>query len=211
MALYNCRDLISATDTILHIEFDKIENTDNVHAEYDLITVANSKSFLGAGLYRKFLDSYCGEDTLGNLVPDATLGVADKYGVSFRPRQSFFVDRFLALENYLTRANKIMALYPIADSKTFTLLNSEEPEPTSASGEWNKRVATYAELTYQDLRTVPVGYKYLVQSDANNQGLWTIYTVQAGQTLLLSRVQNYDTKLYWDYTDWAGITVNGRN
>jgi hypothetical protein len=209
VALYNCRDLISATDTILHIEFDKIENTDNVHAEYDLITVANSKSFLGAGLYRKFLDSYCGEDTLGNLVPDATLGVADKYGVSFRPRQSFFVDRFLALENYLTRANKIMALYPIADSKTFTLLNSEEPEPTSASGEWNKRVATYAELTYQDLRTVPVGYKYLVQSDANNQGLWTIYTVQAGQTLLLSRVQNYDTKLYWDYTDWAGITVNG--
>lgn len=31
VALYNCRDLISATDTILHIEFDKIANTDNVH------------------------------------------------------------------------------------------------------------------------------------------------------------------------------------
>lgn len=89
VALYNCRDLISATDTILHIEFDKIANTDNVHAEYDLITVANSKSFLGAGLYRKFLDSYCGEDTLGNLVPDATLGIADKYGVSFRPKTEF--------------------------------------------------------------------------------------------------------------------------
>ena len=209
LALYNCRDLISATDTILHVEFDKIANTDNVHAEYDLITVDDSKSFLGAGLYRKFLDSFCGEDTLGNLVPDETLGVADRYGVSFRPRQSLFVNRFLALENYLTRANKIVALFPTAESKTFKLLNSEEPEPTSASGTWDKRVATYAELTYQDLRLVPVGYNYLVQSDSTNEGLWTIYTVQAGKILLLSRVQNYDTKLYWNYVDWAGLTIDG--
>jgi hypothetical protein len=79
IALYNCRELLSATDTILHIEFDKIENNDNVHAEYDLITVNNANSFLGAGLFRKLLDSYCGADTLGNLVPDATLSVADKY------------------------------------------------------------------------------------------------------------------------------------
>ena len=185
---------------------------DNVHAEYDLITVNNANSFLGAGLYRKMLDSYCGEDTLGNLVPDATLGIADKYGVSFRPRQSLFVDRFLALENYLTRANKIMALYPLSESKKFDLLNSEEPEPTSVSGAWDKRVATYAELTYQDLRQVAVGYKYLVASDATQQGLWTTYVVEANKTLLLSRVQNYDTKLYWNYVNWsaAGYDVSTR-
>jgi hypothetical protein len=110
VSLYNCRNLFSATDTILHIEFDKIANNDNVHSEYDLITVGDNKSFLGAGLYRKFLDSFCGEDTLGNLVPDATLSIADKYGVSFRPRQSFFTNRFLALENYIKRANYILYL-----------------------------------------------------------------------------------------------------
>ena len=209
VALYNCRNLISATDTILHIEFDKISNTDNVHAEYDLITVGNKDSFLSGGLYRKFLDSYCGEDTLGNLVPDATLGVADKYGVSFRPRQSFFVDRFLALENYLTRANKIMALYPVTETKKFDLLNSEEPVPTSASGEWDQKVATYAELTYQDLRQVAVGFNYLVESDSTQEGLWTIYTVIAGPTLQLARVQNYDTKLFWYYVDWKGTTLDG--
>ena len=112
-ALYNCNSFISAKDTILHIEFDKIANTDNVHAEYDLVTVGNPSSFLGASLYRKLLDSFCGEDTLGNIVPDATLSAADEYGVNFRPRQSMFKDRFLALDNYLSRANKIMALYPI--------------------------------------------------------------------------------------------------
>ena len=208
ISLYNCRNLFSATDTILHVEFDKIANNDNVHSEYDLITVGDAKSFLGAGLYRKFLDSFCGEDTLGNLVPDATLSVADKYGVSFRPRQSFFINRFLALENYMKRANAIMKLYPISDSKSFKLLNSEEPEPTSASGEWDKRLLTYAELTYQDLRQVSVGYKYLVASDSTQEGLWTIYTVQAEQKLLLSRVQNYDTKLYWSYIDWNGTNAD---
>ena len=208
VSLYNCRNLFSATDTILHIEFDKIANNDNVHSEYDLITVGDNKSFLGDGLYRKFLDSFCGEDTIGNLVPDATLSVADKYGVSFRPRQSFFINRFLALENYIKRANAIMKLYPISDSKSLKLLNSQEPEPTSASGEWDKRVLTYAELTYQDLRQVAVGYKYLVASDSTQEGLWTIYTVQADQTLMLSRVQNYDTKLYWSYIDWNGTNAD---
>jgi len=208
ISLYNCRNLFSAKDTILHVEFDKIENNDNVHSEYDLITVGNANSFLGGGLYRKFLDSYCGEDTLGNLVPDAILSVADKYGVSFRPRQSFFINRFLSLQNYMTRANKIMKLYPISDSKSFKLLNSEEPEPTSASSEWDKRLLTYAELTYQDLRQVAVGYKYLIASDSTQEGLWTIYTVQAEQKLLLSRVQNYDTKLYWSYVDWNGINAD---
>jgi len=209
ITLYNSRDLISATDTILHIEFDKIANDDNVHSEYDLITVGDKNSFLGTQLYRKFLDSFCGADTVGNLVPDVTLSLADKYGVSFRPRQSVFVDRFLALQNYLIRANKIMKLYTISESKSFALLNSEEPEPTTASGLWNKRLLTYAELTYQDLRQVPVGYNYLVASDINNEGLWTIYTVEAGETLFLSRVQTYKTNLYWSYVDWNGTNADG--
>lgn len=208
-AIYNGRSFITATDTILHIEFDRIANDDNVHVEYDLIATDNPNSFLSGGLYRKLLDSFCGEDTIGNKVPDPTLSPAELYGVQFRPRQSFFVNRFLALENYLQRANAILAQFPISDSKPFNLLNSEEPEPTSASGAWNKRVLTYAELTYQDLNEVPVGYKYLVASDSTQNGLWTIYTVVLGSTLLgspkellLTRVQNYDTKKFWEYIDW---------
>jgi hypothetical protein len=208
IGLYNVRTQLVATDTILHVEFDKLQNTDAVHSEYDLITQNDPNSFLGTGLYRKFLDSYCGVDTLGNNVPDPTLSPADKYGPYFRPRQSFFINRFLALENYLKRANRIMKLYPITDNKTFKLLNSEDPEPTSASGLWDKRLLTYAELTYQDLRQVAVGYNYLVASDSTQEGLWTIYTVLAGPKLQLARVQNYDTKLYWSYVDWNGINAD---
>ena len=209
-AIYNGRSFISAQDTILHVEFDRIANDDNVHVEYDLIATDNPNSFLSGGLYRKLLDSFSGEDTIGNKVPDPQLSPAELYGVQFRPRQSFFVNRFLALENYLQRANAILAQFPISDSRPFTLLNSEEPEPTSASGEWNKRVLTYAELTYQNLDEAAPGYKYLVASDSTQNGLWTIYTVVLGSALigapkelLLSRVQNYDTKKFWEYIDWV--------
>ena len=209
ITLYNCRNLISSTDTILHVEFDKIANDDNVHSEYDIVTDGDENSFLGGQLYRKMLDSFCGADTVGNLVPDPTLSIADRYGVSFRPRQSMFIDRFLALKNYMTRANAIMKLYTISESKSFTLLNSDEPEPTAASGLWDKRVLTYAELTYQDLAQVAIGYRYLVASDVNNEGLWSIYTVQADRTLLLTRVQSYKTNLYWSYVDWFGLNADG--
>lgn len=203
VALYNCNSLLSATDTILHVEFDKIKNDDNVHIEYDLIAQNDPDSFISDGTFRKLLDSFCGVDTLGNLVPDVTLSIAEQYGVNYRPRQSMFINRFDALENYLTRANRILAQFPIVEQKQFALLNSEEPEPTSASGLWDKKVATYAELTYQNLLIAQTGYRYLVSNDETNQGLWTIYTLTADKTLLLSRVQTYDTKQFWSYIDWV--------
>lgn len=203
VSLYNCEELLQAKDIILHIEFDKEFNNDNVHAEFDLIASGKADSFLSNGLYRKLLDSFCGEDTVGNLVPDVALTIADKYGINYRPRQSFFKDRFLALENYIERANSILAQFPIVESKNLNLLFSSEPEPTSVSGEWDKKLNSYAELTYQNLDLVSTGYKYLVASDSNNSGLWTIYTVQSNKTLMLTRVQNYDTSKFWEYADWV--------
>jgi hypothetical protein len=87
------------------------------------------------------------------------------------------------------------------------LLRSQEPEPAPGSGAWDKRVLDLAELSYQDLAAVPVGYLYLVATDSNNNGLWTIYQVQTGslpgsRELGLIRVQNYNTNLYWQFVDW---------
>jgi hypothetical protein len=79
-----------------------------------------------------------------------------------------------------------MAQFVITETKSLSLLQSEEPEPTTASGEWDQRVATYAELTYQNLLIKPTGYSYLVASDETNQGLWTIYVLLANKTLQLS-------------------------
>jgi hypothetical protein len=209
VAIYNGLEFISAQDTILHIEYDREYTEDNIHTEFELIAEDRPDSFLSDGLYRKLQDSFCGVNTVGAKVPDATLSPPEQYGVQFRPRQSMFLDRFAALENYLGRANSILKLYPIVETRKFNLLNSQEPEPTVASGEWNMRLANIEELSYQDLQEVSLGYKYLIVSDSTNGGLWTIYTVVAGSALLgspnttqLSRVQTYDTRKYWYHIDW---------
>jgi hypothetical protein len=209
VAIYNGLDFISAQDTILHVEYDRQYTDDNIHTEFELIAQDRPDSFLSDGLYRKLQDSFCGVNTVGAKVPDSTLSPPEQYGVQFRPRQSMFLDRFAALENYLGRANSILKLYPIVETRKFTLLNSQEPEPTVASGEWNMRLANIEELGFQNLQEVPLGYKYLVVSDSTNEGLWTIYTVVPGLTALgspnvtqLSRVQTYDTRKYWYTIDW---------
>jgi len=206
VAIYNALPYISAQDTILHIEYDVEANQDAVHTEYQLIAQGRADGFLSAGLYRKLQDSFCGVDTVGNLVPDPFLKPSESYGVEFRPRQSMFVNRFLALQNYLTRANAIMTQFPITESRRFDLLKSQEPEPSASSGAWNKRVANLEELSFQNLAIVPEGYLYLVVSDSSNNGLWTIYQVQQNdldeKSLFLVRVQTYDTNLYWEYVDW---------
>ena len=208
VAVYNSGDLIQAQDTILHIEFDRVYTTSNIHIEYELIPENRADGWISQGLYRKLQDSFCGVDTFGNIVPDPNLNVAERYGVQFRPRQSMFVDRFVALKNYLTRVNSVLALYPVVETKTFVLLNSKEPVPSSSSGTWDFEVPNLEILGYQDIYAVPLGYTYLVLSDSSNNGLWTIYTVQESLTqsgardLALTRVQNYNTPAYWSYINW---------
>lgn len=214
IAIYNCETLIEAQDTVIHIEFDRELTTDNIHVEYELIAQDRGDGFLSDNLYRKMQDSFCGVDTAGNLVPDPNLSIAEQYGVQFRPRQSMFVDRFEALRNYLTRANNVLGLYPISESRTFTLLNSAEPEPSSNSGEWNLRVANLEILGFQNIYAVPLGYNYLVVSDSSNRGLWSIYEVAVNplapttRQLNLIRVQNYNTPDYWQYINWYRAGYN---
>jgi len=207
VAVYNGQEYLSAFDTILHISYDRELTDANVHTEFDLITAGKADSFLSSPLYRKLQDSFAGVDTAGAAVPDIFLSPAERYGVQFRPRQSMFVDRFIALENYLGRANTILKDFPVVETRQLSLLNSSEPEPTLASGAWDRRLLNIEELGYQDLAIVPIGYKYLIVSDSTNNGLWTIYTVIAGiapgsKITQLTRVQNYDTRKYWYHIDW---------
>jgi len=209
IAIYNADTLLSAFDTILHVEYDRQAQggTNDIHTEYDFIADGKADAFLNANLYRKFVDSFCGVTASGAAVPDPLLSPGMQYGVQFRPRQSMFANRFKALENYLGYANTVLAQYPISETRSFRLLNSSEPTPAANSGAWDYEVATLEILAYQDLYVVPIGYLYLVLSDTSQNGRWTIYEVANGtlpgqRVLNLVRVQNYDTPLYWNYINW---------
>jgi hypothetical protein len=209
VAIYNANSLLSASDTILHVEYDRqaLGSNNAIHTEYAFIADGKADDFLNDNLYRKFLDSLCGVTVTGAAVPDPLLSPGMQYGVQFRPRQSMFVNRFKALENYLSYANNILAQYPITETRSFRLLNSSEPIPAANSGAWDLEVATLEILAFQDLYVVPIGYKYLVLADTIQNGRWTIYEVANGiapgeRVLNLVQVQNYDTTLYWNQIDW---------
>jgi hypothetical protein len=210
ISLYNAKSYLSANDTVMHIEYERQaqDSSGDIHTEYAFIADGRPGSFLNANLYRKLLDSFSGQDVMGNLVPDPLLSPGQQYGVQFRPRQTMFANRFGALQNYLGRANTILAQYPITETRSFNLLNSQEPIPQADSGAWDMEVPNLEILSYQNLVQVPVGYLYLVLSDSSQNGRWTIYQVAAGATpqlprnLQLVRIQNYNTPQYWNYINW---------
>jgi len=227
VALYNSVDYIEASDTIINVEYDREYTNDNVHVEYELIPQDRADGFLSDSLYRKLQDSLCGVDTFGNKVPDPNLNPAERYGVQFRPRQSMFVNRFAALKNYLRRVNAVLAQYPISESRSFTLLNSSAPIPSQTEivdsvtvTNWNLQVANLEILGFQTpfwsntSGSIPLGYKYLVTTDSSNNGLWTVYTVEASDTqantrvLKLTQVQGYNTPDYWSYINWYRTGYN---
>jgi hypothetical protein len=135
-ALYNCGDNINANDSVLHIGFSTGTNDDVSHSLYNLIRTNYADDFLPGlpttngldipeSLYDRMLDSLCGVDESGAVVPDPYLPKPVQYGIYARPRQSFFVNRFLALKNYLTYANEILAQYPISETRRSLFLYTE--------------------------------------------------------------------------------------
>lgn len=131
--LYNAGDYIKDTDTVLHIGYATGNNDDVAHNEFTLIRANYADDFLpgfpnpNTGelpylLYHILLESLCGVDEFGSVVPDITLPKAVRTGINTRPRQSFFVDRFKALQNYFTYANIVLSQYPISEFKQASYL-----------------------------------------------------------------------------------------
>jgi hypothetical protein len=204
LALYNVNKYLSGQQSVLHVENRGTNVLGLIHSEYALVQEGNPSSQIPAVIKRKLIDSLAGQDSAGNAVPDPELTPAQSYGISIRPRQSLFVDRTLALSNYITYVNSILITYPVIENKLLTTLDSEEPIPSQASGEYNKSVETYADLGYIDTGMITTGYKVLVNSDSNNSGKWAIYTWNTPTVGVWnqSRVQSYKTNLYWTFADW---------
>jgi len=142
-ALYNSDSYINANDSVFHVGFGASAGNDVSHQEFTLIrenypddflpgfpsfalsqlgeiisplqAEAVQKNSIPKGLYSRMLDSLAGCDDAGSVVPNPYLPKAVQSGVLARPRQSFFYNRFAALNNYLGYANSVLAQFPIAE------------------------------------------------------------------------------------------------
>ena len=200
--LYNVGSYLSAQNTILHLDYNTVKNTNIIHSEYELVEKGNANSIISPKIINKLIDSLAGIDILGAEVPDPALSEADKFGLGTRPRQAIFADRIAAYANLVEYVNSVLISKPIARNCDLTTISSAEAQPNIKLGEYDLKIATEVELTYIDVNELSIGYKVLVNQDTTRDNLWVLYELATDKTWEVIQIQSYKTDLYWDYVDW---------
>ena len=198
--LVNIQSYLSGTDTVLNVEYNTLTSDSSIHTEYALVNENDPSSVVPDRILEKLIDSLAGVDKLGQVVPDPTLNVADQIGISIRPRQTMFVNQGMAIENFVKYVNNVLIQYPVV--LQFSLLGLEAEDPYPAISEYDITVNTYDDLGKIDINLISTGYKVLVLSDSTNVGLWTLYTLNSNNEFETTRVQSFNTNLYWSKVDW---------
>jgi len=232
-ALYNSQSYINANDSVLHIGYSTGSGNVETHNQYSLIRSNYADDFLpglpGVGnvtrpesLYDRMLDSLSGVDEAGNVVPNPYLPKAVQLGVLARPRQSFFLNRFLALKNYFTFANDILAQYPITEIRENASFLFAEGEFFNTPDYWeyinywatgydnNTKSALQVQI-YADLLTLSVAEGTIVRVAQNGDGKAETYIYQESIWIRIG-LENGTIRLkdsLWDYA--AARTGYGDN
>ncbi len=144
---YNLNSIITGDSALINIEYYNSEILPNaVHTEYQLLTEGVEDSLPSDALEQKWIDSLVGFNQAGNPVPDPTLLPKQRYGLSFRPIQTMFVNRSTALKIVVDRINSILETKPFSDLIDFKNLNKVDPIPDEILNLYDVSVDTYAEL-----------------------------------------------------------------
>ena len=89
--LHNVAQILNDNNDNLQINFSRNRNPNGKkHDSWILARKGDNNSLIPQDLSDKIIDSLCGYDALGEVVPDTKLSEVQKYGSSFRPRQTMF-------------------------------------------------------------------------------------------------------------------------
>jgi hypothetical protein len=128
---YNFKSIMQSDTALINLQIRKnLESQIPVHNEYQLLTEGVADSLPSAKLENKWIDSLVGSDIAGNRIPDISLSAKQKYGIAYRPRQTMFVDRILALKIVIEYINSILQKETFAETIDFTNLNSVDTVPS---------------------------------------------------------------------------------
>lgn len=132
-------------------------------------------------------------------IPNYYLTPPKRYGVAVRPKQSMFVDRLLAVKNFVQYCNGVMAQYPITEFKNPTFLNT--------SGEFYN-TANY--WSYTDWWAT--GYSNNTKISAEVPGVYALETLQAnnGEVVRVA-IGSGGNSEFFVYEDGAWIRVGLTN
>lgn len=147
LLFHNIQQILPSDRSSMNVEYvTSSSKLNQSHREYLLLTEGVAESIPEEYLERKWIDSLVGFDESGNPVPDSRLPNKRKYGVSFRPRQSMFIDRIKALKILIDRINIILATRPFSDTLNFRSLNSIDPLPSPLLNQYDIAVEDFIDL-----------------------------------------------------------------
>jgi hypothetical protein len=146
--LSNCYEAISVDTVSVNVEYF----TDSgalvpTHREYQLLTEGVVDSLPSSTLENKWIDSLVGFDILANTVPDINLHPRQRYGISVRPRQSMFIDRFEALKQVVSQINSVILQLPLVDSYVLDKFNEKEAAPAEILNTYDLIVDSLGQLS----------------------------------------------------------------
>lgn len=210
VSVFSGNQYLSGKNTILHIDYAIIQNTNIIHNEYELVPDNSADAIVPDKIINKLVDSITGADKFGHMVPDYKLGAAERYGITIRPRQSMFVNRLEATRNFVEYVNSVFMTMPICEVFDLTKMFLAEEVPFAWGDPTGKNitVATLAERSYLSTNSLETGQLVLVLSDADFFGQWTIYSVLPTKEFKLVRTQSFKTTDYWDKIDWFDPSYN---
>jgi hypothetical protein len=141
-------------DNRIHINItsDIINNPIPLHTEWLLLQEGLSTSRPNTLLEKKLFDSLLGHDSLGNPVPDPALSARAKCGISIRPRQTLFKNRFEAIRNIIEFSNSVLITNRITGNYSFANLNKQETVPYQDSCRYDEIVEDNEGLLFVDTR-----------------------------------------------------------
>jgi hypothetical protein len=132
VAIYNNQANIQSNSSALHIGYSIGTSADQKHTQWNLIQSTSEDSFLPglptplstepSSLYSKYLDSFAGQNRQGYFIPPTEYPALVKYGTGYY--QSMFVDRKLALQNYIQYANEILSKFPIVETRSLEFIQT---------------------------------------------------------------------------------------
>ena len=149
LVLNNFDNLITSDDLVLNIRYSTgPNNSQNEHAQYQLISDNLATSKPNYDIERKWFDSLIGFDSNNRIVPDPKIPVAKRQGIQNRPRQGMFVNRVEALKQTIERVNLVLLNTLIADEYNINSLSLKDEVPTAISNLYDLKIDTYEELEF---------------------------------------------------------------
>jgi hypothetical protein len=165
---YNFSSAITSDSALLNIEYyNKNERYNPIHNEYQLLTEGDPDSRVPSQLELKWLDSLIGFNQIGNPVPDPSLSEKQRYGLSVRPSQTIFVDRYKALKLVIDKVNDLLLTRPFSDLINFRNLNSADTIPDIRNNEYDDVIDNFIDLA--EVGTVKVRRAFLRANIINGE------------------------------------------